>query len=49
MATAIIRSEALLLRACGGQYGPLLTALLGLCLAAPGLTGERSRGPSSTR
>jgi hypothetical protein len=44
MANAITRSEALLARAFGGQYGPLLTSLLGLCLAAPGLTGGTVKG-----
>jgi hypothetical protein len=44
MATAITRSEVLLLRLCGGQYGPLLASLFGLCLAAPGLTGGLVKG-----
>ena len=44
MAKAFARSEALAWQVCRGQYGPLLTTLLVLCLAAPVLTGGVVKG-----
>jgi hypothetical protein len=44
MATVITRSEVMLVRAFGGQYGPLLTSLLVLCIAAPALRGGPVKG-----
>jgi Ion channel len=44
MAKSLTKPETLVWRTCGGQYGPLLTALLFLCLAAPALTGGELKG-----
>ncbi len=44
MARAFARSERLITRVCRGQYGPLLTALLALCVAAPTLAGSLFNG-----
>lgn len=44
MAKVSARSEALVMRVGRGQYGPLLTSLLVLCLAAPALTGGTAKG-----
>ena len=38
------RSDAMLRKAVGGQYGPLLCALLILCVTSPGLTGGTLKG-----
>ena len=42
--TADILEDRMLRRAFGGRFGPLLVALLILCLAAPGLTGGPLKG-----
>ena len=44
MAVASEVPEVLILRLCRGQYGPLLTSLLTLCVAAPVLTGGPVKG-----
>ncbi|HEY2155318.1 MAG TPA: ion channel [Isosphaeraceae bacterium] len=44
MVRAFAKSELLVTRICRGQYGPLLTALLVLCVAAPVLTGSVFKG-----
>jgi hypothetical protein len=44
MARAFAKSEALFLHVGRGQYGPLLTSLLVLCLAAPLLEGGTLKG-----
>lgn len=44
MGRVFSREEALILRVGAGQYGPLLVALLALCLMAPLLTGGELKG-----
>ena len=44
MAKAFERSEIMIWRVCRGQYGPLLMALLVLCLSAPALVGGTFKG-----
>ncbi len=44
MARVFVRSEALVWQVCRGQYGPLFTSLLFLCVAAPVLTGDVVKG-----
>lgn len=40
----VARPKPMILQVCGGQYGPLLTSLIALCVAAPGLTGNSLKG-----
>lgn len=44
MARAFERSELMFWRVCQGRYGPLLVALLTLCVLAPSLTGDATKG-----
>jgi len=44
MVIAGARSQSMVFQVCAGQYGPLLTSLMALCVAAPGLTGGPVKG-----